>query len=109
MKNLGIWNKFVFFINSIFAFFLLVGYILPYYPPKIFPPISVLTLVIPVLIAVNVLFVIYWIFLLKRQVLLSLIVLGLWFFHHTTLYKPGGGKLPAEVVKSENQIRLFSY
>ena len=109
MKNLGIWNKFVFFINSIFAFFLLVGYLLPYYPPKIFPPISVLTLVIPVLIAVNVLFVIYWVFLLKRQVLLSVIILGLWFFHHTTLYKPSGGKLPAEVVKNENQIRLFSY
>ncbi|MEC7781998.1 MAG: endonuclease/exonuclease/phosphatase family protein [Bacteroidota bacterium] len=109
MKNLNLWNKFVFLINSVFALLLLVGYLLPYYPPKIFPPIAVLTLIIPVLIAVNLGFAVYWLLLFKRQMLLSILVLGLWMLHNTTLYKIESGTLPAELESSKDQISLLTY
>jgi len=109
MKNLSLWNKLVFLINSLFAVLLLVSYILPYFPPKIFPPLSVLTLVIPVLIAANILFVIYWALLLKKQLILSALVLVIWFFQDSTLYKITAGKEPDQIAETENQLRIFSY
>ena len=75
MKKLGLFDKFVFFLNSLAATALLFSYLLPHIPPKSFPILSVLSLGVPVLIILNILFLIYWVFRLKRQVLLSLIVL----------------------------------
>ncbi|MEH6657161.1 endonuclease/exonuclease/phosphatase family protein [Leeuwenhoekiella marinoflava] len=109
MKKLSFWNKLVFLLNSLFAVLLLVSYILPYFPPKIFPPLSVLTLVIPVLIAANILFVIYWLLLLKKQLLLSALVLIIWFFQGSTLYKLSSGIAPDQIVKTQRQLKIFSY
>ncbi|MGO4911326.1 endonuclease/exonuclease/phosphatase family protein [Leeuwenhoekiella sp. W20_SRS_FM14] len=109
MKKLGLWNKIVFFINSLFAIALLIGYALPYFPPKIFPPVSVLTLIIPVLLAINALFVIYWLVLFKRQFLLSGSILVWWLFIGTSLFNFGSGVKINEIVKAENQLSFFSY
>ena len=75
MKNLGIFDKLIFILNSLAATALLLSYILPLVPPKSFPLLSVLSLGVPVLIILNVLFIIYWLFRLKKQLLLSLIIL----------------------------------
>ncbi|WP_416441806.1 endonuclease/exonuclease/phosphatase family protein [Leeuwenhoekiella sp. A16] len=104
MKSLSLFNKIVFVINSFFAFFLLVGYVLPFMPPRIFPPLSVLTLVIPVLIIINLIFVAYWLIQFKKQLLLSGIVLALGLLQNTTLYKFTGTE-----VKQEKGISLLSY
>lgn len=109
MKNLGLWNKFVFFINSLFALGLLISYVLPYFPPKLFPPVSALTLIIPVLLLVNAVFVIYWLILFKRQFLLSTLILCLWFFLGNTLYNFTSGVEIKDLVKEKNEISLFSY
>ena len=109
MKNLGFFNKFIFLLNSLFAFLLLLGYILPYFPPRIFPPVSVLTLVIPVLLVINILFVIYWILQFKRQFLLSALLISIAFFDGKTLYRFGSGNVPEFVEKKANQINILSY
>lgn len=75
MKKLGFFDKFVFILNSLAATALLFSYLLPLIPPKSFPLLSVLSLGVPVLIILNILFLTYWVLRLKRQVLLSLIVL----------------------------------
>ncbi|QYA27004.1 endonuclease/exonuclease/phosphatase family protein [Gramella sp. MT6] len=75
MKKLGLFDKFIFILNSLAATALLFSYLLPHIPPKSFPLLSVLSLGVPVLIILNLLFLVYWLFRLKRQVLLSLIVL----------------------------------
>ena len=87
MRSLGFFNKIVFVGNVIFSFLLLVGYLLPYIPPRVFPEISVLTLVLPALIILNLLFLTYWVIFLKKQFLLSAVVLILGFFQHATLYE----------------------
>lgn len=75
MKRLGIFDKFIFILNSLAALALLLSYLLPLIPPKSFPLLSVLSLGVPVLIILNTIFLVYWILKLKRQFLLSLIIL----------------------------------
>ena len=75
MKKLGLFDKFIFILNSLAATALLFSYLLPHIPPKSFPLLSVLSLGVPVLIILNTLFLAYWVLRLKRQLLLSLIVL----------------------------------
>ncbi len=77
MKNLRPFDKFIFILNSLAAFALLLSYLLPHIPPKTFPLLSVLSLGVPVLIILNITFLLYWLFRVKKQFLLSLIVLVL--------------------------------
>lgn len=75
MKKLGLFDKFIFILNSLAATALLFSYLLPLIPPKTFPLLSVLSLGVPVLIILNALFLVYWVLRFKRQMLLSLIIL----------------------------------
>ncbi|MEZ4803383.1 MAG: endonuclease/exonuclease/phosphatase family protein [Gelidibacter sp.] len=87
MKQLKLFDKFIFFFNSIAAILLLFSYILPYFEPKKFAFLSVLSLTVPFLIILNILFVIYWLFKVKKQLLLSLIILLIGYSYLTSLYK----------------------
>ena len=87
MKKLSFLNKIIFFFNSVAAIFLLLSYVLPFIPPKSFSLLSVLSLGVPLLILVNVLFFGYWVFKLKKQFILSLVVLAIGYFSFGTLYK----------------------
>lgn len=86
-KKRSIFRKILFFFNALFAVMLLLAYVLPYIPPKTFPLLSVLSLGMPLLIIVNAVFLVYWVLRLKREFLLSLIVLGIGFNHLLSLYK----------------------
>lgn len=92
MKQLKWFDKSVFFFNSIAAMLLLLSYILPYVEPKKFAFLSVLSLTVPFLIVLNILFVIYWLFKVKRQLLLSLIVLLIGYSYLGSLYKFSSSK-----------------
>lgn len=87
MRNLKGLEKLVYVINSLMAFALLLSYILPYFEPKKFAFLSVLSLAVPALIILNILFLVYWLLKVKRQLLLSLIVLALGYNHVFSLYK----------------------
>jgi vancomycin resistance protein VanJ len=75
MKNLTWLNKIFYVVNILIAISLLLSYLLPYISPHTFTLISVLSLGVPLLIIVNVVFVIYWVVKLKKQFLLSGLVL----------------------------------
>ncbi len=106
MKKLGLFDKFIFILNSLAATALLFSYLLPHIPPKSFPLLSVLSLGVPVLIILNALFLVYWIFRLKRQVLLSLIVLLLGY-----KYVAGFVRIPVgdDEIKKVSDLSLMSY
>jgi len=105
MKKLGFFGKLLFFINSIFAILLLLGYLLPYIPPHIFPRLAVLSLVLPVLLAINCLFFVYWLFRMRRQVFLSGIVLILGLGHITALFRFGSN---TENIR-DNDLKVMSF
>lgn len=111
MKNLKGFDKLIYVVNSLMAFALLLSYVLPYMAPKQFAFLSVLSLAVPALIIINILFAIYWLLNVKRQLLLSLIVLSIGYNHVFSLYKFSSSK---NVDDTENisimnyNVRLFN-
>ncbi|TXE05797.1 endonuclease/exonuclease/phosphatase family protein [Gelidibacter salicanalis] len=105
MKKLNLFDKFVFFLNSILATTLLLSYILPYIEPERSAFVSVLSLTVPFLIIVNILFLIYWLLRIKKQLLLSLIVLLIGFNHMASLYKFSASKQ----VEDKDNIAIMNY
>ncbi|GGK33025.1 endonuclease [Yeosuana aromativorans] len=87
MKKLHLIDKIVFVFNTILAAVLLVSFVLPYLPPKTFSQLSVLSLSVPFLIVVNVLFFLYWLLKVKRQLVLSLLILIIGYVFYGSLYK----------------------
>jgi len=98
-------NKIVFVVNSIAAFALLLSYLLPYVSPKTFPLLSVLSLAVPILIIINVLFFLYWAIQFNKKLILSLLVLILGASHISSLYKLNGKSTD----KEQHRISLLSY
>ncbi len=105
MKKLNLFDKIVFFFNSIAAVLLLFSYFLPFLEPKKFAFLSVLSLTVPLLILLNFIFVIYWLFKLKKQLLLSLVILLIGYTYLLSLYKFTSSKNLDE----SNDISVMNY
>ena len=75
MKNLSAINKFLFLINYLFLIGQLLSYLAPFINPNIFWPIALFGLLFPVFIIVNILFIIYWLILVKKPALTNIVVL----------------------------------
>lgn len=87
MKNLAWFNKIAFFFNIVLVILTLMGYILPSLAPKLFPFLAVLTLILPTLLILNLVFVIYWLLQLKKQIFLSVFVFLIGYTFFTKFYK----------------------
>lgn len=111
MKKLGWFNKVMFLSNIVLAVLTFIAYILPFLAPTLYPLLSVLTLLLPLILIINMVFFFYWLFQLKRQMLLSGIVLLIGITFINKFYKFSGQDLPKEptdfVVMSYN-VRLFN-
>ncbi|MDG1284894.1 MAG: endonuclease/exonuclease/phosphatase family protein [Flavobacteriaceae bacterium] len=105
MKNLNLLNKFIFLINSVLALLLLLSFGLSYVPPKSYALISTLSLSVPLLIILNLIFTVYWLIKLKKQVMLSLLVLVVGYNQVLSFYKFSS----ESVSKSENSFSIMSY
>ncbi|GAA4276321.1 endonuclease/exonuclease/phosphatase family protein [Aquimarina mytili] len=99
-------NKIIFVINSLAAFALLLSYLLPYVSPKMFPLLSVLSLAVPILIVINILFLVFWAVQLNKKLILSLVILILGISHVSSLYKLKG-KTSEEI--DDNSLSLLSF
>ncbi len=87
MKGLSIFLKLVYTLNVLLAFLLLLAYIAPHITSDIFSFLSLLSLIVPYLISANIVFLLFWMFKRKRQLLISLSVLLLGYFTHGTFVK----------------------
>lgn len=105
MKGLKWYDKLMFFTNSVAAVLLLLSYLLPFVPPSKFKLLSVLSLGVPILIIINVLFLVYWLLKVKRQLLMSLIVLVIGYSYVFSLYKFTGSKQ----VEAEGNFKVMNY
>lgn len=86
MKNLNWFNKLVYAFNIILVILTLLGYLLPFMAPKLFPFLSVLTLILPTLLVLNIFFAVYWILLRKFHFLLSVIIFVIGYTFFTKFY-----------------------
>ena len=111
MKKLSWFNKVIFVFNIVLTVLTFVAYVLPFLAPKLFPLLSVLTLILPLFLILNALFFCYWLLQLKRQVFLSGIVLLLGITFISKFYKFSSSEKAVEekdfTVMSYN-VRLFN-
>ncbi|MDD7886716.1 endonuclease/exonuclease/phosphatase family protein [Flavivirga sp. 57AJ16] len=105
MKKLSFINKIIYFINVIVAVLLLFSFVLSFLPPKTFSILSVLNLGVSFLILVNVLFFLYWLVKLKRQLVLSLLVLCIGYIAFGSLYKFSSSKK----IEAPDNIKIMNY
>ncbi len=111
MKNLSLIDKVLFIINNLVAFALCIAYFLPYFSPDKYAKIGIISLAVPLLIFINVAFAIFWLIKLKKQFLLSAVVLLLGFKYVNSLYKiPSDDKVKlTEGVSIMNyNVRMFN-
>lgn len=106
MKNLNWFDKFLFFLNWLFAIALLFSYLLPYIPPHTFALLSVFSLGVPFLIIVNLIFLLFWLFRLKKQLWLSFLVLLLGINHVTSVYEISTSE---DFEVEDNVFKVLSY
>lgn len=105
MKKLSWFNKLVYFLNILLAILTFAGYLLPFLAPRMFPLLSVLTLGLPLLLLLNMLFFFYWMLQVKRQLLLSALVLLIGIGFVSKWYRFSPENLP----ESENDFTIMSY
>ena len=111
MKKLNWFNKIAYFFNIVLVLLTLAGYLLPSMAPKLFPFLSVLTLILPTLLILNLFFVVYWLVQLKRQAFISIVVFLIGFTFFTKFYKFSSKN--EEVIDSDftvlsYNVRLFN-
>jgi vancomycin resistance protein VanJ len=106
VKKLGLIDKLIYLANSVFAFGLLMSLLIPYIPPDSFPLLSVLSLVVSPLLLINVLFLVYWVLRVKRQMLLSLIILLICAVQFNAFYRID---LKSPPPLKENSLKVMNY
>ncbi|NNC70894.1 MAG: endonuclease/exonuclease/phosphatase family protein, partial [Flavobacteriaceae bacterium] len=106
MKKLGFINKIIFLVNNAFAILLLLSLFIAYIRPSNFSFAPIIGLTIPMVILINVFFVIYWVLIgFRKQFLLSTIVLLLSLFFSTPIYKFSNKR---DNIR-QNEIKIMSY
>ena len=104
LKYLNFFNKIIFLLNSIAVTLLLISYTIPYLPPSKFAILSIFSLGVPLLLVINIIFMIYWTLLLKPQLFLSLSVLILGISHIKSSFN-----FNFEDNMNENSVEIMSY
>ncbi|WP_457618825.1 endonuclease/exonuclease/phosphatase family protein [Lutibacter sp.] len=110
MKKLALIDKLIATINSLVAVILLISFLSYYISPNTISLISFIGLSVPILIIVNLLFVCYWVLKLKRQFLISTIILLIGFQHINNLYRFKEKKvlLSSDVKVMSYNVRMFN-
>jgi endonuclease/exonuclease/phosphatase family metal-dependent hydrolase len=105
MKKLSWFNKMMLFFNIVLTVLTFLAYLLPFLAPKFFPLLSVFTLIMPVMLVLNFLFFVYWLIQLKKQMLISGIVLLLGITFINKFYKFSETVIEA----APSDFKLMSY
>jgi endonuclease/exonuclease/phosphatase family metal-dependent hydrolase len=104
VKKLSLTQIIILIVNVPLALLTLLSFLSYYVAPERFVFIAFISLFIPLLILLNILFVVYWVFHLKKYVLLSLFVLLVGFKYISNLYQFEG----KEVLLTDD-IKIMSY
>lgn len=81
MKKLSFIDVLIYLCNTLAAVLLLASYAIPYISPKSIATVSVLSLGLPPLLFINAGFALYWLVKLKKQFLISTLVIALGYQH----------------------------
>lgn len=98
-------------INSLVAIVLLFSYLLPYISPIKAPSLAVLSLLVPVVFIINLLFVIFWIVRLKKYFLLSAVSILLGYGYISSMYKFSERKIiqSSDLTLMSYNVKMFNH
>lgn len=99
-------NRIVFILNSVAILALLATYAAPYISPDLLWPVAFLGLAFPVVILLNVIFVVYWICMFNMKFLFSLAAIIIGWGHVTKFIQINAKKFPE---KQEHTINLVTF
>ncbi|NVK51622.1 MAG: endonuclease/exonuclease/phosphatase family protein [Flavobacteriaceae bacterium] len=111
MKKLSFLDTLIYLINTVLATILLLSYIVPYISPTSLPSTAIIGLAVPFLIIFNALFLLYWLIKLKKQLLISAVVLAIGWFASPSFYEFSDKQTPLNTdlkVMSYN-VRMFNH
>ena len=103
--NVKHFNKFLYIINSLILFALLLTYLTPLIDPINFWPISFIGLAYPILLFINLLFLIFWFFSWEKYFWANFIIIFLGVSHVESFI----GINEIEINQSVNSIKILSY
>ena len=111
MFKLRGFNKFVFVLNILSAIFLFGSYASMNISPEKFYPLAFLGLFYPAILIVNILFVIYWIFLFRIYFLISFlcIAFGVSIDNSLVQIKPWREKVSDKKIANDSLLKFVSY
>lgn len=101
-----IFNKLIYWGTLLAAILLLISFVLPYMPPKRFPTLSLLSLIVSLLILVNMLFAIYWAVQRNRNFFLPFAVLFISYFYFNVFYEVSS---EGDASQFKNTLSVLSY
>jgi len=104
VKKIGFFGKIFYFLNIVFGLLLFISYFIPLIQPGTIPLIAIFSLFMPVLMIVNALFVVFWIFKLNIRFLLSLIVLALGINNIDNFFR-----WPNSITVGSSDIKVMTY
>ena len=98
-------HKIVFLLNFIFAAALALAYMAPGTDPEAFWPFAFFGLAYPILLIINVFFIIYWIAFKKLRFILSLGLIIFGWGHVNNIFQISS----ADIEKTDASIRVFTF
>lgn len=98
-------DKILYALNVVAAVLLTLSFITPYIAPDSFPLLSALSLLVSPLLVVNLAFVIYWLFRLKKRIWVSSLLLIIAYFHFNAFWGWGAASDQA----SKKELKLLSF
>jgi endonuclease/exonuclease/phosphatase family metal-dependent hydrolase len=93
-------------LNIVTVLPLLCSYLAPYVPPDVFWPVAFIGLAYPVLVIINLLFVIFWLILVRKYFIISLLAIALGWPHILTHIRFNSSVAPQN---NQAKIKVMSY
>ena len=106
-RALGWFSKIVLFFNGIAILFLLISYLAGFINPSFFWPIAFIGIGYPILLVINFVFIVYWLYRKPKIALLSILAISIgWNTFGKTI---GFSEKIDHTVKDSSAIRIMSY
>lgn len=100
-------KRIFFIVNLIFAFLLLLTYATAFVPPHVAPKFSILSFLYPSLLIINISFIIVWLFVKWKYIIVPLIIILIRVDYIPTLF--GFSSEEHRTLIQNNDIKLLSY
>jgi endonuclease/exonuclease/phosphatase family metal-dependent hydrolase len=104
MKKLSLIDKIIFLFNALIAALLIISLVSTYIAPTSISLIALMSIATPTLHFLNMVFLLYWLIKLKKQFLLSAVILTIGFQQVSSLYQ-----LKEKKILLSEDVKLMTY